>query len=218
MKMRACASATLLVLVIAMPARAETPASSTSADDGAIPIARFVAAVSKKTGKKFIVDPRVRADVMLIGEDITDVSYNDFLGILQVYGFTALESGGFVRVIPDAIIRQQPLPLATGREKHSDADYVSTVIAVKNLPAAHLVPLLRPLMPQQAHLAAVVCTNTLIMVDTYANVKRIEALVQAVDTGTPYKVPACLATDPAAMPALREPPPVPKEAPANRGG
>jgi len=59
------------------------------------------------------------------------------------------------------------------------------------VPAAQLVPILRPLLPQYAHLAALPYENTLLIVDRYANVKRIEAIVKALDVGTPYKPEKC---------------------------
>ena len=54
-----------------------------------------------------------------------------------------------------------------------------------------MVPIFRPLLPQYAQLAAEVCSNSLLMSDSYANVRKIEALVKTVDVGTPYKSEKC---------------------------
>jgi len=63
---------------------------------------------------------------------------------------------------------------------------------VKSLPAASLVPILRPIVPQNGHLVAVPCTNVLMIVDTYANVRRLESVVQALDTAEkPFQPPGC---------------------------
>jgi len=40
-------------------------------------------------------------------------------------------------------------------------------------------------------LAAAVCSNSLLMTDSYANVRKIETLVKALDVGTPYKLEKC---------------------------
>jgi type II secretory pathway component HofQ len=66
---------------------------------------------------------------------------------------------------------------------------VQHVMTVKNVPAGFLVPILRPLLPQTATLAAFPRSNSLLMSDTFANVKRIETLVEALDVGIPYKLP-----------------------------
>jgi len=62
---------------------------------------------------------------------------------------------------------------------------------VNSVPATQLVPILRSLLPQSAHLAAAQCTNELIIVDTFANVRRIEALVAAMDQGSALALPKC---------------------------
>jgi general secretion pathway protein D len=170
--------------------------SASAAPDGGISLEKVVAAVAKRTNKKFIVDPRVRADVTVIGQEPTNVDYATLLTILKIHGFATVEQHGYVQVIPDANVRQMPLPLFTGKESHADEEFVGRLIAVKNAPAAQLVPVLRPLLPQYAHLVAFTCTNTLLLVDSYANVKRIEQIVRGLDTGEPYTPPSCAGEKP----------------------
>lgn len=109
--------------------------------------------------------------------------------------FVAFERGGYVHVVPRAVARLSPSPTITGKESRPDALYVTRIIKVENIPAVQLVPVLRPMLPQSAHLVAVNCTNALIVVDTFGNVKRIESVVAALDVGTPYK-PDCTAATP----------------------
>jgi len=177
----------VLVLVASPCAGAQSEPSGT----GAVPVEKLVAAVAKRTGKKFIIDPRVHADVTVIGQDPTTVDYATLLAILSVHGFVAVEQGGYVKVIPDANARQVPTPLASGKESYAEGEFVNRVIAVKSASAAQLVPILRPLLPQYAHLVAFPCKNALLIVDTYGNVKRIEQIVRALDTGEPFTPPSC---------------------------
>jgi type II secretory pathway component GspD/PulD (secretin) len=169
---------------------ATEPAESTSRSEG-VPIERIIAAVAKKTGKRYLIDARVHGPVEILGQDISAISYSDFLSILQLAGYTAVEGSNYVSVIPQSIVRQMPLPLAMGKDKYPEAQYVTRVIPVKNLPAATLVPILRPLLPTHGHLAAVVCGNALVMVDSFANVERIEKLVVSLDVGKPYLPRPC---------------------------
>jgi general secretion pathway protein D len=169
----------------------ERPAIAATPEDTGVPIQTVIRAIAKKTGKKFIIDSRLHGNVQLIGEEAGNVTYSELLVILQAQGFTAVEGGGFIRVIPETIVRQSALPLVVGNATYPDAEYVSAVIPVHKVPAATLVPILRPLLPQQAHLAAAVCSNALLMVDTFANIRRIESLVAALDTGDGYKADRC---------------------------
>ena len=175
----------------AEPAASES-ASAARAEEG-VPIPDLVATVAKKTGKKFVLDPKVHGSIEIIGQDPSAVSYNDLITVLGVHGYIAVETSGYVKIIPDAVSRQEAIPVITGNSKESypDSEVVTKIITPKNIPAAHLVPILRPILPQSAHLAAFLCTNKLLIVDTYANVKRLQTIIDAMDVGEPYKSQTC---------------------------
>jgi general secretion pathway protein D len=178
----------LLALLSASHAQAQSP-SPTSKD--AVSITQVIAGAAKKTGKKFVVDPRVTGEVTVIGLDAEGLDYPTLLSVLQVHGFAAVDDGNYVRVVPDANARQLAIPVLTGGGSYANAEYVSRVLSIKSVPAAMLVPILRPLLPQQSHLVALPCTNNLLLVDTYGNVKRLEKIVNTLDKGEPYKPEKC---------------------------
>jgi general secretion pathway protein D len=188
------AAAAVLTVLLAAQTPAQTPPPT--AAPGGVPISDFIAAIAKKNGKKFIVEPRVQAMVS-VAPDPGRLSYDDFLNVLMVHGFVAVERGDTIIVVPDGAARVLPVPLASANEKHPDAEVITRIIRVRNIPAASVVPILRPLIPQYGHLAANVCTNDLILVDRFANAKRIEQIVQTIDTGEPYKPESCAASAPA---------------------
>jgi type II secretory pathway component GspD/PulD (secretin) len=165
--MGACGEASAQERNLNPGATAENSADSAGRSDG-IPIERVIAAVSKKTGKKYLIDTRVHGSVEIVGQDISTITYAELLSILQLNGFTAVEGGNYVSVVPESVIRQMPLPQVTGKENYPEAQWVTTVIAVKNVPASTLVPILRPLLPVAGHLAAAVCSNMLLMTDSFA--------------------------------------------------
>jgi type II secretory pathway component GspD/PulD (secretin) len=184
------AAVAFLTIAAAPSAGAQSEASATPRQDG-VPIAQLIEAVAKRTGKTFIVDPRVQGEALLIGADPAKLDYAELLSVLQVHGFAVVARGDVVRVIPDANVRQQPLAIVTGKEAHPDAEFVTKTLSIKNVPAAYLVPILRPLLPQVGHLVAFPCTNMLMIVDTFGNVQRIEKLVQAIDVGGPHTPAKC---------------------------
>jgi type II secretory pathway component GspD/PulD (secretin) len=215
-----------IALTVVMPVlsgqanTAYAQSASTSASDsasaehveGGIPLSEVIAHVAKKTGKKFVLDSRVHGEVVLIGQDPGNVSYSDLLTILLVNHFAAFEQGGYVTVLPDAVVRQQSLPQVTGKESLPDSEFVSKVITIKYTSAAQLVPILRPILPQYAHLAALPCNNKLILVDTFAKVQRLQSIIDALDVGSePYKLGSCDYRPPANEPA---PSPIAPKAPA----
>ena len=174
-------------------ARAQSSSESASTEhaENGVPLERIIASVAKKTGKKFVLDPRVRGDIVIIGQEPASVSYNDLLSVLATYDYVAIETANYVTILPDANARQNRSPILSGKESYPDAEVVSVVITPKNVPAAQLVPILRPLIPQYGHLAAVPCVNKLLLVDRYSNVKRLQGIIEALDVGEPYKPEKC---------------------------
>ena len=172
--------------------RAATDSAAESAGRGeGVPIEQVIAAVAKKTGKKYLIDPRVHGNVEILGQDIAAVTYSDLLSILLLSGYTAIEGSNYISVVLVTDMRAMPLPLATGKESYPDGQFVTMVITVKNTMAAGLVPVLRPLLPTYGHLAAMPCTNQLLVVDNFASVRRVEKLVATLDVGTPYVPRVC---------------------------
>jgi general secretion pathway protein D len=78
-------------------------------------------------------------------------------------------------------IRYLPTPIVqTDNDALAPDEWITRVVTVTNLSSASLVPILRPMLPQAAHLAALP-PNHLIVVDQYGNVKRITAIIKALD-------------------------------------
>jgi general secretion pathway protein D len=145
-------------------------------------IRQVIEAVGEVTGKNFILDPRVKAQVTMLSSSpmSPDAFYAAFLSLLSVYGFVAVPSGDVIKILPDANARQQPgAELDGGRERPDDI--VTRVIAVKKVAAAQLVPILRPLIPQYGHLAAHPPSNILIISDRASNVDRMTRIIARID-------------------------------------
>lgn len=182
----------IVLLLGALAASAQASAAPAAAQSDTVPLTSLIAMVARNTGRKFVLDPRVEAKVTLIGEDPSSVTYDELLTILDAYGFAAVQTGGYVQVVPDADIRAEALPVVSPNEKLPDGEYVTAVLRVRSVPAAWLVPLLRPLVPRSGHLVALPCDNSLVIVDRFANVRRLETVVAALDTGAPIKQPRCI--------------------------
>lgn len=67
--------------------------------------------VSIATGRKFVIDPRVQAGVILAGFKDGEVDYPTLLSVLEVYAFTALEANGIVYVVPVKVAPEMKLKL-----------------------------------------------------------------------------------------------------------
>ncbi|MDY6943024.1 MAG: type II secretion system secretin GspD [Pseudomonadota bacterium] len=143
--------------------------------------------VGRITGKNFVIDPRVKGKATVVSSRpmSPDEVYQVFLSVLEVHGYAAVEEGNTVKIVPDVNARQSATPVVFGQQA-APARYslVTRVIALRNVPAAQLVPVLRPLVPQNGHVAAYPETNVLIISDAASNVERLVNIVRSVDQPT----------------------------------
>ncbi|MCG8435122.1 MAG: type II secretion system secretin GspD, partial [Gammaproteobacteria bacterium] len=153
-------------------------------------IREVAASIGEITGKNFIIDPRVKGRVTVVSSKriSIDAVYATFLSVLQVHGFAAVPSGDLVKIVPAVDARQigdqrlEKEPVPPGDE------IITQVIEVINVPAAQLVPILRPLIPQYGHLAAYPGSNMLIISDRATNVERIMKIIRRIDQSSDDEV------------------------------
>jgi general secretion pathway protein D len=146
-----------------------------------VPLQPLLDRVSRESKKQFLVDGRVGPEIFLGGARQEDVTYPLLLSILRANGFGTVEIEGRVNVIPQFEVRFYATPIVQNDDNRVAADeWVTRIVTTTNVDAALLVPILRPLLPQAAHLAAVP-PNHLIVMDRYANVQRITAIVRSLD-------------------------------------
>ncbi len=142
-------------------------------------INELVKFVADATGLTIVVDPKVKGKVKVISTKAvnTEELYELFLSILEVHGFAAVKSGEVLRIVPTKDARSLPVPVSGG----SGGEIVTHVIQLKNVAAAKLIPILRPMVPQQAHMAAYAPSNSIIISDTAANINRIREVISQMD-------------------------------------
>ena len=143
-------------------------------------IEQFIEKVAEMTGKNFVVDPRVRTrDVTVISTQPLSAAevYELFLSVLQVHGYAAVPAGEVIKIVNNTTAKQSNLPLVEGRDVQGE-ELITRVIPVENAPVDELVPVLRPLVPQYGHLAAVSSANVLVISDHADNIRRMEAILR----------------------------------------
>jgi general secretion pathway protein D len=158
------------------------PATAASSDLPRVELLTLLKGVTGSPAKRFLLDPRVPSHVVVGPGDTRSVSYPVLLTVLSNAGLVAVVSDDTISIVPDADVRQHPLPIVTSVEAdRPDNEWVTHILRTQHVTAPQLVPILRPLLPQAAHLAAFPEQNALIIVDRYANVQRIVSIVRALD-------------------------------------
>jgi general secretion pathway protein D len=141
--------------------------------------------VADITGKNFIIDPRVTGKVTVVTTKPMRASqiYEIFLSILKVHGFSAIESGNIVKIVPNLNAKQEFAESGFG-----DDGLLTRMIQLHNVDATEMVTTLLPLMPQHAFMAAYPGSNVIILSDTVGNVNRLAEMISKMDKSGASKI------------------------------
>lgn len=182
-----CALLAAGLLVAPLPLRAAiTPVATPSSEQEErwtinlknAEIREFIDQVAEITGETFILDPRVKGQVSVLSKTPLSLSevYQLFLSVLATHGFSVVTQDGQARVIPNAEAKAE-----ANSGEAAPGQLETRLIQVQQGSVAELIPLIRPLVPQYGHLAAVTSANALIISDRSANIARIEDLIRQLD-------------------------------------
>ena len=152
-------------------------------------IREFVTQVSAITGKNFIIDPRVKGDVTIVSNVTLDEDsvYQLFLSVLQVHGFAAVPTGSAIKIVQTVLAKQSGNPNDFVEDLISQ-ELVTRVIPISYATSEDMVKVLRPLIPQYGHIAALSNPNVLIISDHAANITRLVEIINRVDIADTLEV------------------------------
>ena len=174
----ACSPLPLSAAVTAVAPSASQQEESWTINLKGADIREFIGQVAQISGQTFVVDPRVKGQVSVVSNSpltLTEV-YQLFLSVMATHGFSVITQGDQARIVPNAEAK------ADADSGRNAPDRLETrLIQVQHGSATELIPLIRPLVPQYGHLAAISSANAIIISDRTANIERIEDLLRQLD-------------------------------------
>ncbi len=147
----------------------------------------LIEAVSRITGKTFVLDPRINNQKITIlspaNVDLTkDEIYAIFLSALKMNQLAAIEDGVVIKITQDQLAKSEPVPVESDAGGNSRGDTLITrVIKVNNVDAKQLTPVLRPLIRQTGHMAVYAESNVIVIHDRASNIERLVKIIRQVD-------------------------------------
>jgi len=145
-------------------------------------IGEFITQVARITGRNFVVDPRVKGRVTVVSSAALDRAgvYDLFLSVLRVHGFAAVPAGEVTKIVQQTLAKQSSSGAETD-EGVAGERMLTRVLPATNVQSSELVKILRPLIPQYGHVAAVEDPNVIILSDHADNIRRMEQLIDEID-------------------------------------
>ncbi|MGZ9032128.1 MAG: type II secretion system secretin GspD, partial [Burkholderiaceae bacterium] len=181
-------------------AGADTPATQGKTTNGAAPAANgesvmlnfvnadidaVVRAIGQFTNRTFVVDPRVKGTLSLVTErPVTrEQAYEQLLTALRLQGFTIVQTGNVARVLPEADAKLQGGTVVSPQSAAPRGDQLVTqVFRLQYESATAMVPILRPLIAPNNTISAYPQNNTLVITDYADNLRRIQRIIESIDT------------------------------------
>jgi general secretion pathway protein D len=151
-----------------------------------VDIAALVKVMSELTRKNFILDEKVTGKITIMTP--TKISpgeaYQVFLSALEIKGFTAVEDGKIIRIIPAANARQSGLKVLQDGDMAGEG-FVTKLIRMNFVNPQEIVRTITPLITRDGNIIAYPTTNSIIVTDSMSNIRKIESLIHAMDVAAP---------------------------------
>ena len=146
-------------------------------------IKAFINEVATITDQNFVLDPRINGNVTVISNKALsrEEIYQLFLSVMQVNGIAAIDSGTTIKLVPDNVAKQSGVAVDLRGDSVGEA-LATRVIYLTNTQAAEVLGVIRPLMPQSAHAAAVPGVNALVLSDRADSLNQLTSLIRDLDS------------------------------------
>ncbi len=149
-----------------------------------VDITVFIKFISELTSKNFIIDRRVKGKVTIISPTKISIkeAYKVFESVLEVHGYTTIESGKVIKIVPSPDARTKNIETKLKEEAASPEDRVVTqLIPLRYAAPVAIKKLFTPLVSKSSVILAYAPTNTLIITDIHTNIKRLLRILKTID-------------------------------------
>lgn len=150
-----------------------------------VDISTMVKFISDLTGKNFILDDRVKGKISVYSPSKLSVeeAYNVFVSVLELKGFTVVQSGKVAKIVPSAGARQSGFTLLPpGKPAPVNENYVAQVIKLENIKAQEALTFLQPMVSKDGHISAFGPGNLILVVDSSLNIRKLQGILETIDT------------------------------------
>lgn len=157
-----------------------------------VDIATMVKFISDLTGKNFVMDERVKGKISVYSPAklSNEEAFNVFTSVLELKGFTLIQSGKVYKVVPTSSAKQSGTKLYSEKEKAPvNESYIARVITLENIAAAEAMTFLQPVISKDGHVSAFGPANMLLVVDSSFNLQKILAIVKLIDSEQQREMP-----------------------------
>src|SRR5712691_6282440 len=109
-------------------------------------------------------------------------AYSIFQSVLQVKGFTTVQAGTIIKIVPARDVRQSAELTQSQQPGFTQGDqYVTRMVKLRNTEATSVMSVIQPMISHDGLVAAFPQDNTLIITDDAYNVQRLLRIIGSLD-------------------------------------
>ncbi len=149
-----------------------------------VEIRDLVKTMSELTGKNFLLDDKVRGRITIISPSKVTIAeaYKVFETILAVNALTIVEAGRVTMIVPTREAKSSTIKTVIGKRYLPRSDtFITRLIPLEYISASDISQALRGLVSKFGTLQVYQPTNTLIMIDSVANINRLLKIIRELD-------------------------------------
>ncbi|MEN9946867.1 MAG: type secretion system protein GspD [Pseudomonadota bacterium] len=155
-------------------------------------IQAVIKAISKLSGKNFVIDPRVKGTINIVSEKPISKaeSYKVLESALRMQGFATVEADGVIKVLPETDARTYGMKIDNqGSATRDPGDQLITrIFNIDSGSATHLANTLRPMISPNNTIAVYPSSNSLVVTDYASNMNRISKVINELKATQATKV------------------------------
>ncbi|WP_136796474.1 type II secretion system secretin GspD [Desulfosediminicola ganghwensis] len=149
-----------------------------------VDIRLFIKYISELTGKNFVVDKAVQGNVTILSPTkiSEEEAYRVFESVLEVHGFTTVQSGSVIKILPAAAARSKNVEtIRMGMSSHPEDKVVTQLVPLKNSSPDDMKKVLTPLLSKTSVMVSHPQSGMLIITETLSNIQRLLAIIETLD-------------------------------------
>lgn len=163
-----------------LPTRSRAPVTVNFVNADIEGVTRAFAAM---IGRAIVVDPRVKGTITVYSEQPQTIrqAWQSYQSALRGLGFSVVESGGLLKVVPEADAKLQTGTVSVGEVGAKGDQVITQIFSLRHENPNNLVPILRPLISANNTINANPASNALVITDYAGNLERIGRIIAALD-------------------------------------
>jgi general secretion pathway protein D len=133
--------------------------------------------------RQIAVDPRVKGNITVYSDQPLSVreAYLSYLSALRGLGFTMVENGGLLKVVPEADAKLQAGTVSVGPATMRGDQVLTQIFTLRHENPNNMVPILRPLISANNTINVNPGTSSLVITDYADNLQRLAKIIAALD-------------------------------------